>query len=143
MSFTYSSKELQELEKMLEKKLFDLKVAQSSAKSPPSAFDELSLTTNILKFVQYLVNRELSNMGFWRQSPLSDPPFSYGANSYPNISSIDSVVTTTSTICENCRQKNPTHTHCVHRMACGDFEDCNFGTVADVTKAASVPKKES
>jgi hypothetical protein len=147
MSFTYSTKELQLLEQMLEKKLFDLKVAQASAKTPPGEFDELSLTTNILKFVQYLVNKELSNMGFWRSPPLSDPPYTYGYGSVtstggaimPSVASVSD----TSTICENCRQKNPSHTHCVHKAVSGDFEahdlgDCDFGSTIGKIKAMKV-----
>lgn len=147
MSFTYSTKELQILEQMLEKKLFDLKAAQASAKSPPGEFDELSLTTNILKFVQYLVNRELSSMGFWRQSPLSDPPYTYGYGSVtPSVSSVTLGTLETSTICENCRAKNPTHTHCVHKAVSADYErghdfgDCDFGLSIEQIKAIKVEK---
>jgi hypothetical protein len=152
MSFTYSTKELQNLEQMLEKKLFDLKVAQQGAKTPPGEFDELSLTTNILKFVQYLVNRELSELGHWRKnplSPLSDPPYTYGYGSVtstggavmPNVSSVSD----TSTICENCRQLNPTHTHCVHKVVSADFDahdlgDCDFGSTIGQIKAIKVEK---
>jgi hypothetical protein len=141
MSFTYSTKELQNLEQMLEKKLFDLKVAQQGAKTPPGEFDELSLTTNILKFVQYLVNRELSQMGFWRQSPLSDPPYTYGYGSVTSTGgAVMPSVSDTSTICENCRQLNPTHTHCVHKVVSADFEahdlgDCDFGSTIGQNKA--------
>jgi hypothetical protein len=146
MSFTYSTKELQELEKMLEMKLFSLKAAQQSASAPPGELDELSLTTNILKFVQYLVNREMTDMGFWRQSPLAATPYTFGYGSYPNVSSISVSLADTSTICENCRMKNPSNTHCVHKVTCGDVQDygdCDCGTNVDAFKAvkAEPPKK--
>lgn len=109
MSFMYTSKELHHLEKLLEKKLFDLKSAEQSAKEPPSEFSELTLTQHILKFVQYLVNKELVEL-----STPSHLAFDYTQS----INGVGRVLENrdTSTICENCRQKNPSHTHCVHRV---------------------------
>lgn len=153
MSFTYSTKELTELEKMLELKLFSLKVAQANKSLTDDQTFEMNLTTNILKFVQYLVNRELTNMGFWRSPAMSDPTFSgygYGYGSYPNtvpsaVPSMPSVSIDSATICENCRMKNPSNTHCVHKVKCGDaqdYGDCDCGNTIEQIKAIKVEPPE-
>ena len=147
MSFTYSTKELQELEKMLELKLFSIRVGQANKTLTDDQLFEINLTTNILKFVQYLVNKELTDLGHWRAPAMTDPPLAYTYGSYPNtlppVIMAPPGVVVTSTICENCRQKNPTHTHCVHSCVgsdAQDYGDCDFGKTIEEIKAIKTEK---
>ena len=151
----YTTKELQHLEKILEKKLFDLEIAEQNAKTPTNEMSELSLTKNILKFVQYLVIKEMSQFGFLKPtdpssgvgvgSGLLDSFYDYGYGTggsvpMPNTSSFN---IDTSTICENCRMKNPQQTHCVHRCisACDGGMMTDFGLSHETTKANKPEEK--
>lgn len=127
-NFSISRTDLEQLQKLLECKLTQLQELQQKNKNTDS---DVNLTEGILKFVQFLVNKEISLASnyytpttvtpYYRVVPQTATPI---YNNTSTTSSSDSSVGKPMTICSNCWAKNPSHTHCTHMLSSaidGDF----------------------
>lgn len=98
--------ELQNLENMLKLKLEKLK------QHTPT--EDSVLSESILKFIQSLVKAKITV----RMQPHYSVASPYLANSV-NSAPVQHTYSY-STICTNCKAKNPTHTHCAHAFLASD-----------------------
>jgi len=84
----------------------------------PDQYSEANLSRAVLKFVQYLVEKET----FWARlndrSYYTPDPYigSYNLAPQQPAYSISVSNNTSPTICDACKQKSPTATHCVHKV---------------------------
>lgn len=126
MSSKYTTQDLVLLEKLLEKKLFTLAAARQKVMKSPEELEELELTTQILKFVQHIAQREVRELRFEELHPhttfhksSTDPALTSGVDmTFVGVPQPLKIVQEQpqETICTNCKQKNPYATHCVHRI---------------------------
>lgn len=111
MSSMYTPDDADRLEQLLEKKLFSLAALRQKPGKTIEELEELELTIQILKFVQHLAQKEGREIRYRQLMPSAPDYFHQSVST--NAVSID---TSVSTICTNCKQKNPSATHCVHNM---------------------------
>lgn len=135
-------KDLEFLRNLLVDKQEDLRVARDNVVTTNRDFTDVDLSCRTLEFIQFLVEKELrcaDALRAYQPPPAMLSPFfassgitadSFGsvegpfsvegkngahdANSTQNHINVTGTKTSVETICSNCSEKNPDHTHCMH-----------------------------
>lgn len=108
----YTTKDLELLKSWITMKLDSM----PKCTSPLEQYSETNLSRAILKFIQHLMDKEQQKI--YNQSHYSDP-YIGSYNLTPNSPSYNTVTWTSANngvaICDQCKQYNPSATHCIHR----------------------------
>lgn len=99
--------ELSLLKSFLEIKINKLNESKDSA--DPNSYSELNLSKLMLKYIQSQVQQDAD--ACVRYTQVNSSP-----NNYYNYytSEVIPAVDCTKKICQKCKEKNPTHSHCIH-----------------------------
>jgi hypothetical protein len=84
--------------------------------TPLEQYSETNLSRAILKFIQHLMDQEQQKID--NQSYYAADPYIRSYNLAPQQPAYGISVSnnTSPTICDVCKQKSPTSTHCVHKV---------------------------
>lgn len=110
----YTKQDLEMLENWIQKKLVSMDTTNNT--TPSYEYSEVNLSRAILKFVQHLVQQERNKISYY--TPYTPDPYVPGYNlgvTSPSYSTY-TVSDNTKTICDQCQAKNPSATHCVHKV---------------------------